>query len=132
MSSPFPIRRTKPKKRKRSAKDFKRIYGSKARVEWVKSLPCAACGVEGYSENAHVAGESGVGYKADAEFIAPLCGVRPFPGMPECDWLGCHRLFDCHRWNFDKSFPDFDADDAARSTNEAWLEFSSSPKTEDK
>lgn len=57
----------------RKAKAFKRAYGSRARVAFVKSLPCVACGVVGYSENAHVT-SGGVGRKADASQIVPLCG----------------------------------------------------------
>ncbi len=64
--------RVKPRNAKRKAKEFDRAYGSEARVEWVKRQRCVACGLEGYSENAHVSG-GGVGRKADAAKIIPLC-----------------------------------------------------------
>lgn len=72
--------RVKPKKR--SASEFARIYGSKKRVVWVKSLPCAVWiavelfGIETRCEgpvvNAHTV-TGGMGRKADAKTIAPLC-----------------------------------------------------------
>jgi hypothetical protein len=69
--------RIKPKKR--GAADFARIYGSPQRLEWVKALPCLARELlsrpgecEGEIQNAHsVVG--GMGYKAGAETIVPLC-----------------------------------------------------------
>ena len=79
-----PLRRKSPlKKRSRSAAEFKRIYGSKARVEWVKSRPCVVRACTRFpSENAHVEGD-GIGRKADADKIAPMCH-------------GHHRLL--HSW----------------------------------
>jgi hypothetical protein len=67
-----PIRR-----KKRSASEFARIYGSKARVEWIKAQPCliARMGCDGCAgpiENAHN-GTGGMGRKADAASIVPLC-----------------------------------------------------------
>lgn len=105
----------------RKAREFKRAYGSKARVAWVKSLPCVACGVVGYSENAHVT-SGGVGRKADASQIVPLCGARPLFGLPGyAGTEGCHReahrtgreLF-AQRWKLD-------LDAAAAATETAWL-----------
>jgi hypothetical protein len=61
--------RIKPKPRTRS--EFARIYGSKARVEWVKSLPCLICG-RGPCDNAHTE-NGGMGRKGDAASIVPLC-----------------------------------------------------------
>jgi hypothetical protein len=64
----------KPRPRKRSASEFARIYGSKARVAWVKSLPCVvgngSCA--GPTENAHTT-TGGMGRKAEAGTIVPLC-----------------------------------------------------------
>jgi hypothetical protein len=66
----------KPRPRKRSASEFARIYGSKARVAWVKSLPCvAAWGCAGPIHNHHVA-NGGAGRKANAEMIVPLCDAH--------------------------------------------------------
>lgn len=72
----------KPKARnpKRQAKEFARCYGSKARVEFVQSLPCVGCAwcnvhlrrPNDPCENAHVTG-GGAGRKADSHFIVPLC-----------------------------------------------------------
>ena len=64
----------KPKKRSKS--EFARIYGSKARVAFVKSLPCVVnnlglCSVW-ERENAHIEGE-GIGRKAGFDRIVPLC-----------------------------------------------------------
>ncbi len=64
----------KPKAKKRSAKEFARIYHSEERVAWVKSRSCEACGFEGDTENAHIAGE-GIGRKGGYDKIIPLCSV---------------------------------------------------------
>ncbi len=81
-----PMKRSPMRKRSRSASEFARVYGSKERVEWVKSLPCVGCGI-GPSVNAHTVG-GGTSRKADAETIAPLC-----------HW--CHLKYDQHRAPFD-------------------------------
>lgn len=73
--------RVKPVNRKRRASEFARCYGSKERVAWVKSLPCAvrslglsifAMPCHGPMDNAHTV-TGGMGRKADAETIIPLC-----------------------------------------------------------
>lgn len=69
------IRRRSPLKRKpRKPSEFKRIYGSRARVAWVKRQPCiVTTGVcAGPIENAHIV-TGGMGRKADADQIVPLC-----------------------------------------------------------
>jgi len=63
-----PIKRTNPK---RKAKEFARCYGSKERVEFVKSQYCIVCGGRP-SENAHTV-SGGTGRKADYTTIVPLC-----------------------------------------------------------
>ncbi len=68
----MPKGRTRIKHKKRSAAEYARIYHSAERVQWVASLNCVACGLEGYSENAHVAGD-GIGRKSDYTKIIPLC-----------------------------------------------------------
>lgn len=55
----------------RVAADFARIYGSAARVAWIRAQPCMACG-RGPCENAHTI-SGGMGRKADYETIIPLC-----------------------------------------------------------
>ena len=81
-----PVKARNPKRR---ASEFARCYGSRARVNWIRSLPCVGCA--GYpSENAHT-GKNHAGYKADADTIAPLC-------------RRCHRAYDEHRAPFDTAF----------------------------
>lgn len=77
--------------RKRKASEWARAYGSRARVQWIAAQPCLVgsdwCGRHARRENAHVA-TGGMGRKADAELIVPLChshhralhrhGVRSF------------------------------------------------------
>lgn len=71
-------KRTKPKRgkaaivrRRRTKREFARIYGSKARVKWVQSLPCLLC-ENTPSQNAHIE-TGGTGRKADYDKIVPLC-----------------------------------------------------------
>jgi hypothetical protein len=103
---------------KRQAADGPRKYGPPARIRFVKSRPCAACSIVGYSENAHVLGNGGAGRKAGYETIAPLCG--PHPGLGPFP-AGCHRTFDSVRWMFDATFPEFNPERAAAETQAAWL-----------
>lgn len=104
----------KPGRKPRKASETVRIYGSDERIEFVKLLPCEGCGIEGFSENAHVCGNGGTGRKADYTTIAPLCG-RKGPTLP-----GCHFLFDEKPWEFRIRFPDFDPIAAAAQTEAAW------------
>jgi hypothetical protein len=90
-----PLRRTAMKRGKgRKPSEFARIYGSKERVEWIKSLPCVGCGATP-SDNAHTV-SGGKGRKADAETIAPLCPDR-------FDRVGCHTKYDQHQPPFDRA-----------------------------
>lgn len=68
-------KRPKARNVKRHTTEWARKYGSEARVLFVKSLACCACGVVGYSEVAHI-GNGGAGRKADARYTVPLCGAR--------------------------------------------------------
>lgn len=68
-------RTARPKARnvKRHAGEWARAYGSKARVAFVKSLGCCVSGcMDGPVENAHTV-NGGMGRKADANTIVPLC-----------------------------------------------------------
>ncbi len=78
-----PIKRGKPPKRsgrikpkKRSVGEFARIYGSQARVRWIKAQPCYACGAVAGGDlaivNAHTE-NGGTGRKAEYTTIIPLC-----------------------------------------------------------
>lgn len=93
-----------------------RKYGPPERRELVKSLPCAACGVVGYSQNAHVCGNGGAGRKGDCTTIAPLCGATG-------DYIGCHLLFDRYRFRFDEWYPDFDPITEAAKCEAAWQSY---------
>lgn len=68
---PAKPRRVKRKNVKRSKREWERAYGSKQRVEWVKSQPCVACW-KTPCENAHIV-TGGMGRKADYDQIVPLC-----------------------------------------------------------
>lgn len=132
----YRIKKSPVKKRPRKPSETLRIYGPPARRAFVTSLPCAACGVEGFSEQAHVApaGEKGTGYKAGYEWIAPLCHERPIPMLAVLRfdvrmYVGCHRLYDCFKTEFRAAFPDFNPEKAATDCEAAWLAFSGSPKT---
>lgn len=90
-----PIVTARPRPKKRTPSEFERIYGSRARVRWVKSLPCVYCAMlnpllglatAGRSHNAHTV-TGGMGRKADADTICPLCPAH-------------HRLYDEHAGPF--------------------------------
>lgn len=70
-------KRARIRPKKRSPSEFARIYGSKARVAWVKAQPCIAAhfGCGGAIQNAHIV-TGGMGRKADARWIVPLCGFH--------------------------------------------------------
>ena len=59
----------KRKNARRSAKEFRRAYGSRERVRAVQAMPCVVCGALP-SENAHVRSRGAGGGAAD---IVPLC-----------------------------------------------------------
>ena len=56
----------------------------------VASLPCAYCGIEGYSQHAHENDGKGARLKVDDRRAMPLCCTRP--GIE-----GCHVAFDQYR-----------------------------------
>ena len=61
---------------KRKAKTFARVFGSEARVRFVKALPCAVPGCRRRDiQNAHVGShvDAGTGRRGDADTVAPLC-----------------------------------------------------------
>lgn len=65
-----------PVNRERRKKNFARAYNSPAFVRWISRLPCYACNYAGPSprQAAHSV-TGGMGRKADACTILPLCGV---------------------------------------------------------
>jgi hypothetical protein len=52
---------------------------------WVASLPCAHCGIEGFSQAAHADEGKGMGIKSSDDTCYPACGPRY--GIPGCHWL---------------------------------------------
>lgn len=69
------LRRTpiKPVNRARKATTFERAFGGKARVLFVKGLPCVVPGCTARDvQNAH-SEIGGTGYRANADTIVPLC-----------------------------------------------------------
>lgn len=58
----------------------------------VASLPCAICGVPGYSQAAHANQGKGMGIKASDLDSFPLCTVHP--GADGRLVQGCHENFD--------------------------------------
>lgn len=87
-----PMKRSAIRRKPRSPEEFARVYGSKARVEWVQSLPCVGCG-RTPSANAHTENE-GKSRKGHHSTIAPLC-PDGFHGV------GCHTKFDRYLAPFD-------------------------------
>lgn len=110
--------RKQVKKRKRSKAEFARIYGSKKRVEFVKSLPCVSCGITGYIENAHIE-TGGMGRKADYDKIIPLCGNRGSLARGHMAiYLGCHGYL--HQYGRAPGLLREDMEKAAAQTEELW------------
>jgi hypothetical protein len=66
-------RTTKLAPKSRTAGEFARIYGSKARVRWVKAQPCVSCGTQDGASHNHHTQNGGTGRKADYQTIVPLC-----------------------------------------------------------
>jgi hypothetical protein len=95
-SSGPPERRTRVKavNRKRRVSEFARCFHSKARVAFVKTLPCAndakwaLC--MGPIENAHIE-TGGTGYRADYTSIIPLCKQHHWRSHAH-GWIALPRL----------------------------------------
>lgn len=60
-----------PKRKKRSAAETERIYGSQEFRDWLHAQPCAVSGRRGNIEQAHVR-NGGMSRKADACWTIPL------------------------------------------------------------
>ena len=74
----------------RRAERFETQYGGSEYVEYLHSLGCAICGVTGWTEAAHTE-TGGMGMKAPANTLVPLCGDRT-------GTTGCHRLLGEQPW----------------------------------
>lgn len=61
-----------PEQRARKKAEWTRAYGSKERVQWIKSRRCFGCRSIAGCENAHLV-SGGMGRKADAALVIPLC-----------------------------------------------------------
>ena len=96
----FPV--PKPSKREKKApkapnktnparmrKRFLANFGGKEYRAWIVAMPCAVCGVDGYSAPAHVVPRSVGG---TAEDLVPLC--RTWGAA-----VGCHYTYDEEPWN---------------------------------
>ncbi len=85
--------RTPIKKKARPADETKRIFGPKARMAWLKGLPCAACGYTGpiLRDAAHAI-TGGMSRRSEFTSLLPLCAVRWEGGVLI---EGCHR--ECHQ-----------------------------------
>lgn len=64
-----------------------RIVRSEKHRRWVASLPCIACGVEGFSQAAHANHGKGLGMKTCDTHTFPLCA-------PHWGLIGCHQQHD--------------------------------------
>ena len=123
--TPLPPRRTplarggKPnaKNPARQKREKARTNGSPERDAFVRGLPCCACGIEGYSEVAHVGKEGkGAGIKANYDQTAPLCGPRiSFRGIEP----GCHRASHRGQVSFERA-QWIDLQACAAETERAW------------
>jgi hypothetical protein len=82
----------KKKAKKRDRNDPARIYGGKY-ADWIRSLPCVGCGYQGPAVEAAHTTTGGMGRKADAETLVPLCGPRNISH----EWCRSTTLEGCHR-----------------------------------
>lgn len=115
------VRKVRPKSKNvaRQREEGPRKYGSRERRRWIKAQPCVGCGLVGYSVNAHVAPKieaGGVGRKADAKWIAPLCEYFNIVGV----LTGCHLAYDNHKPPFDTEAGRQKIKDAAAEIAQAW------------
>jgi hypothetical protein len=91
-----PRKAVKKRNAGRKVREFARCFDSRARVQFIKSLPCVYCAalspiiasVTGPSDNAHTAKE-GMGRRGHFTTIVPLCRSH-------------HRRYDEHRAPFDQ------------------------------
>jgi hypothetical protein len=81
-----PVKRRNPAHR---AANHERAYGEKA--AWIRGFPCVGCGIGGPIEAAHTT-TGGMGRKADASTLVPLCGPHVLPPYSLYRFVeSCHR-----------------------------------------
>lgn len=104
-----PPKRSGPIKAKpRPASETRRIYGSKARIRWLKAQPCYGCG-RGPCDVAHVR-SGGTGRKADYTETVALCsGIN-----------GCHARQHRMGWWEGLGMTEEARTRAAALTEQAW------------
>ena len=90
----------KKENKPRRAKAFVEDFGGAEYHDYITSLPCDVCGVEGFTVAAHLKSR-GAGGKADV--LAPLCCTHKAPPPPGkmlafgvTPTLGCHERYDAH------------------------------------
>ena len=81
-----PVRAVNPERRKRL---FRRNFASSSYVEALHAMPCAVCGVTGWTVAAHTRSRGAGG---DASDMVPLCRSR-------LGVVGCHELLDTAPWD---------------------------------
>jgi hypothetical protein len=99
-----------------------REYGPPGYHAFLTARPCCACGVEGFSEFAHVGNEgAGTSRKADANQAAPLCGPRRILlCLGPRQYSGCHRLSHLGQQTFESDW-EIDLKAEAAKVWAAWL-----------
>lgn len=106
--------------RKRKERAFQEDFGGKEYLALIRSLPCAVCGIEGFTVSAHLTSR-GAGGKADV--TAPLCCTRvltTYDGTYVGAELGCHERYDAHDPEIRKHEPRL-----RREAKKRWTEFQS-------
>ena len=109
---PAKPRRVKRKNVKRHKREWIRAYHSAERCEFVRSLPCIACGWTP-SENAHTVG-GGMGRKSDYSCVAPLCKAHH------------QKLHTLGSKTFESNYLFGALEQYAKETEAAWQAFSAS------
>ena len=125
--------RGKPMKkvnRKRKAANLERAHGPAERREWIKTLPCANCGIVGYSEGAHIR-NGGMSRKADARFTIALCASRvALIGGVNFPISGCHYAQHRYGWTYLATLDTPEKREAAAArTEQLWLAHRSAGRT---
>jgi hypothetical protein len=87
----------KPKNARRKKARFESDFGGAEYLAAIKAMPCAICGVSGFSEAAHVRSRGAGGKASD---LVPLCGPHHGGFWDDMQIIepGCHSKFDTRRW----------------------------------